>query len=264
MAQPTAGRVSARADAAASPVLLKAFEVLSVFSHDRRVLSLAEITRRSGLPKSTAHRLLAALAGLGAVEQTAAGYRIGLRMFSLGTLPREAALREAARPHLEELHRVTGQTLHLAILDGADVVYVEKRPGRRGIATPAQLGDRLPANCTAVGKALLAFSGTAAADVTAAPLPRLTTGSLRSARQLHGQLAAVRRDGFATDREESAAGVACVAVPVMAGGRAVAAISVAFPASAGTGQELVSPLRQAARAITRSPVKGYEAGQDGS
>jgi len=239
----------------APSVLLKAFEVLGAFSPGRRVLSLAEIARHSGLPKSTVHRVLAMLVSIGAVEQTAGGYRVGLRMFSLGSLPPEAALREAAMPHLEDLHRVTGQTLHLAVLRDADVVYLEKLPGRRGIATPALIGDRFPANCTAVGKALLAFADEAAmASVTAVPLRRRTAGSLASARQLRRQIDAIRRDGFATDREESAAGLACVAVPVLAGGRAVAAISVAFPAGAGTGQVLINPLRQAARAIAQSPV----------
>jgi DNA-binding IclR family transcriptional regulator len=128
----------------APSILWEAFSVLGAFSHRDRVLSLAEIARRSALPKSTAHRVLAMLLETGAVEQAERGYRLGLRMFSLGTLPPEAELREAAMVHLEGLHRVTGQTLHLAVLRGADVV----------------------------GKALPAFSGaTAEAAVLAKPLP---------------------------------------------------------------------------------------------
>jgi DNA-binding IclR family transcriptional regulator len=229
---------------------MKAFDVLGAFSHGRRVLTLAEITRRSGLPKSTVHRVLAMLVDIGAIEQAADGYRIGLRMFSLGALPPEAALREAALPHLEELHRVTGQTLHLAILREDDVVYLEKMPGRRGIATPALIGDRLPATCTGVGKAMLAFAGeTVTTGVVDAPLRRRTAGSAGSARQLRDELDVIRRTGFATDREEAALGIACVAVPVLAGTRPVAAISVAFPAGQGDGQVLINPLRQTAKAI---------------
>lgn len=261
MAERLADGSDAPGGAIAPSVLLKAFEVLGAFSPGRRVLTLAEIARRSGLPKSTVHRVLAMLVSLGAVEQAAGGYRVGLRMFSLGTLPPEAALREAAMPHLEDLHRVTGQTLHLAVLRDADVVYLEKLPGRRGIATPALIGDRLPANCTAVGKAMLAFAGDEVlASLTSAPLRRRTGGSLASAQQLRSQLDAIRRDGFATDREESAMGLACVAVPVLAGDRAVAAISVAFPAGAGTGLVLINPLREAARAIARTPVITRAAG----
>jgi DNA-binding IclR family transcriptional regulator len=241
--------------AAAPSVLWKAFGVLGAFSHRDRVLSLAEIARRSALPKSTAHRVLAMLLETGAVEQAGGGYRLGLRMFSLGALPPEAELREAAMVHLEWLHRATGQTLHLAVLRGGDVVYLEKLLSRQRVDTPAAIGDRLPATCTAVGKALLAFSGgQAEAAVLARPLPRLTARSVASADALHGQLAATRARGYATDREESTDGLACVAVPVIAGGRTVAAVSVAFPASAGTGSVFAAPLRQAAAAIAASPV----------
>jgi DNA-binding IclR family transcriptional regulator len=240
---------------AAPSVLWKAFDVLGAFSHRDRVLSLAEIARRSGLPKSTAHRVLAMLLETGAVEQAMSGYRLGLRMFSLGALPPEAELREAAMVHLEWLHRVTGQTLHLAVLRGGDVVYLEKLLSRQRVDTPAAIGDLLPATCTAVGKALLAFSGEQAeASILARPLPRRTTKSVASADTLRRQLAVIRAHGYATDREESTDGLACAAVPVIAGGRAVVAISVAFPASEGTGSVFVGPLRQAAAAIASCSV----------
>lgn len=239
----------------APSILWKAFDVLGAFSHRDRVLSLAEIARRSGLPKSTAHRTLAMLLETGAVEQAESGYQLGLRMFSLGALPPEAELREAALVHLEGLHRVTGQTLHLAVLRGTDVVYLEKLLSRQHTDTPAAVGDRLPATCTGVGKALLAFSGAAAEDaVLTRPLARRTSRSVSSDAALREQFAAIRARGYATDREESTDGLACVAVPVIAGMRIVAAISVAFPAAAGTGSVFVGPLRQAAAAIAASPA----------
>ena len=241
--------------AAAPSVLWKAFDVLAVFSHRDRVLTLAEIARRSGLPKSTAHRVLAMLAETGAVELGDGGYRLGLRMFSLGALPPEAGLREAAMVHLEGLHRVTGQTLHLAVLRGDDVVYLEKLLSRKPVETPAAIGNRMPATCTAVGKALLAFSGEQReAAVLAGPLVRRTATSVVTAGDLRAQLAAVRDRGYATDREESTRGLACIAVPVLVGDRPVAAISVAFPATAGPGDVLVGPLRQAAAAVAASPA----------
>jgi DNA-binding IclR family transcriptional regulator len=243
--------------AKAPSVLWKAFDVLGAFSHRRRVLTLAEISRSSGLPKSTVHRVLAMLTEVGAVEQVEGGYRIGLRMFSIGALPPEAALREAALPHLEELHRVTGQTLHLAILRDADVVYLEKLLPRRGrVDMPSVIGDRLPATCTGVGKALLAFSpGDVASAALAGPLERRTARSLGSLAEVRRELDVIRDRGYAFDREEATAGVACVAVPVLAApGRAVAAISVAYPATAGSGQALVTPLRATAAAISRSPA----------
>jgi DNA-binding IclR family transcriptional regulator len=244
-----------RDGAAAPSVLWKAFDVLEAFSHRRRVLTLAQIARLTGLPKSTAHRVLAMLVDAGAIEQQGGGYRMGLRMFTLGALPLEAALREAALVHLEELHRFTGQTLHLAVLRGSDVVYLEKLLSRKSVPTPAIVGNRLPAQCTAVGKAMLAYSGAeAAALALAGPLRRRTAKSLASAEQVRRELLSIQADGFAVDREESADGLACVAVPVLVGDRAVAAVSVAFPSSAGSGQVLINPLRQAAAAISRSPA----------
>jgi DNA-binding IclR family transcriptional regulator len=239
--------------------LWKAFDVLGAFSHRRRVLTLAEIAHHSALPKSTAHRVLAMLVEVGAVEQVPGGYQVGLRMFSLGALPPEAALRQAALPHLEELHRVTGQTLHLAILRDADVVYLEKLLPRGGsVAMPSVIGDRMPATCTGVGKALLAFSpDDVVATAVRGPMRRRTARSLGSPWQARRELEAIRDRGYAIDREEAADGLACVAVPVLAGTAAVAAISVSFPAAAGSGQALVAPLRVTAGAISRSPAMRF-------
>jgi DNA-binding IclR family transcriptional regulator len=216
------------------------------------------------------------LVEVGAVEQVPDGYQVGLRMFSLGVLPPEAALREAALPHLEELHRVTGQTLHLAILRDADVVYLEKLlPRGNRLVTPSVIGDRMPATCTGVGKALLAFSSDDIAETAlTAPLPRRTARSAASLGQIRRELDTVRGQGYAFDREEAADGLACVAVPVLAAtgipgvpggrgvpaGRAVAAISVSFPVNAGTGQSLVAPLRATAAAISRSPALRFASG----
>jgi DNA-binding IclR family transcriptional regulator len=253
---------AAAAGAKAPSVLWKAFDVLGAFSHRRRVLTLAEVARYSGLPKSTVHRVLAMLIEVGAVEQVPGGYQVGLRMFSLGVLPPEAALREAALPHLEDLHRVTGHTLHLAILRGPDVVYLEKLLPRDGsVAMPSVIGDRLPATCTGVGKVLLAFgSDDERAAALGGPLKRRTARSLATPEALRRELDAIRERGYALDREEAAVGLACVAVPVLVGpgegwpGRAVAAISVSYPASAASGQSLIAPLRDTAAAISRSPA----------
>jgi DNA-binding IclR family transcriptional regulator len=244
-------------------VLWKAFDVLGAFSHRRRVLTLSEIARYSGLPKSTAHRVLFMLIEVGAVEQVPGGYQVGLRMFSLGVLPPEAALREAALPHLEELHRVTGHTLHLAILRGADVVYLEKLlPRGTSVVMPSVIGDRLPATVTGVGKVLLAFSSPEeCAAALAGPLPRRTARSLGTLEALERELDAIRERGYALDREEATVGVSCVAVPILTGAggsggsrRAIAAISVSYPASSGSGEALIAPLHETAAAIARSSV----------
>ncbi|EGX55389.1 IclR family transcriptional regulator [Streptomyces zinciresistens K42] len=219
----------------APSVLWKAFDVLDAFSHGRRVLTLSEIARRSGLPKSTVHRLLPMLMRVGAVEQAPGGYTVGVRMFSVGSMSAEVALREVALPRLERLRRVTRQTVHLAVLRDGESVYLEKLPSLVSPDTPALVGGRLPAHRTGVGKVLLTFGDGHVADPA-----------------LAARLARVRRDGFATDREEATAGLACLAVPIMVGGRAAAAVSVAFAAGQGDGVVFLGPLRETAVAISRA------------
>lgn len=219
----------------APSVLWKAFDVLDAFSHGRRVLTLSEISRRSGLPKSTVHRILLMLLKVQAVEQVDGGYTVGLRMFTVGSMSAEVRLRELSLPHLERLRRVTRQTVHLAVIRDGDAIYLEKLPSLVSPHTPALVGGRLPAHRTGVGKALLAFN----------------EDQHRVGPSLALRLESVRRDGFASDREESARGLACVAVPILVGERAPAAISVAFAANDGDGQIFLNALRETACALSR-------------
>lgn len=169
-----ATRASVMSTLGAPSILWKAFDVLGAFRADRRVLTFAEVSRASGLPKSTTHRVLAMLLEMGAVERQGHGYRIGLRIFAMGSCSAEVALRDLALPVLQEIHRLTRQTVHLAVLRGGDVVYIEKLRTRVALPTPAVVGERLPAHCTAIGKSLLPTR--AVADPVRAPLPARTRG----------------------------------------------------------------------------------------
>jgi DNA-binding IclR family transcriptional regulator len=233
-------------------VLWKAFAVLGSFSQSRRVLSLAEIAKRSKLPKSTAHRVLAMLLEVDAVEQHADGYRMGVRMLTMATCAPEVGLRDVALPYLEELHRVTGQTLHLATLRGPEVIYLEKLRMRRSAVTPTVVGGRLPAHCTAVGKAMLAFGDDDIDPAATGMLTGMTPASVTSGQVLSSELARIRRDGVAFDRQEAVLGLACVAAPIMLHDRPVAALSVAYPASAQIPAGLVNAVRQTAASVERS------------
>jgi DNA-binding IclR family transcriptional regulator len=233
----------------APSVLWKAFDVLETFNQSRRVMTLSEIARKSGLPKSTTHRILTMLLEVDAVQRVGQGYRIGLRIFTMGTCSAEVQLRNVALPHLERLRRVTKQTVHLAVIEEADVVYLEKLPSAASPSTPAVVGGRLPARSTGVGKALLAFTGPAPESVTA---PHNHTSTFRRPGLLRSYLQDVRMMGIAADREEAALGLACVAAPIFAGQQAVAAVSVAFTASAGSGELFVNPLRETSAAIGRA------------
>lgn len=227
--------------ASPSPALAKAFDLLDAFDHDHRVLTLSEIARRSGLPKSTAHRLLTTLTDVRVVEKSSRGYRIGLRMFSMGRRSLEVQLRDIALPYLERLRLLTRQTIHLGVLDDLDVVYLEKLTSHLSPITPAVVGGRLPAASTGVGKALLAFGHST-------PISRVTSTSPR----LWNHLDQVRRSGLARDREEAAPGLACIASPIMSGNHVVAAVSVAFAVGDGSGERFTDPLRETSAAIGRA------------
>lgn len=240
---------------AASPsVLRKAFDVLNAFSHDQRVLTLSQIARLSGLPKSTTFRILSMLVEAEAVERTDSGYSIGLTMFSVGSLSAEARLRDLAMPHLQRLRRMTRQTVHLAILSDTDVVYLEKLPSLASPGTPAIVGARLPAHRTGVGKALLAFS---------AETPRADAEGSGAARRQRTRsydlelcLDEVRRTGVAWDHQEAAKGLSCVAVPVFAEDSVSLAVSVSFSTNGTNGASYVNPLRETAAAIARATTFG--------
>jgi DNA-binding IclR family transcriptional regulator len=199
------------------------------FRPDDVELSLAELVRRTGLPKSTALRLLTELAEWDLVERTPGGFRLGMRLFELGSLvPRQRGLREAAAPFLADLFEATHETVHLAILDGTEVMYVQKLDSRSGPKVPSRVGGRLPAHCTGVGKALLAFSPPATLDaVLATGLDRRAPRTVVAPGLLRQELAEIRRRGVALEHEESTVGITCVAAPVLdSGDVAVAAVSI--------------------------------------
>jgi DNA-binding IclR family transcriptional regulator len=240
-------------------ILGKAFAILGAFSHGPRMLSLSQISRLSGVPKSTTHRVLAMLVELGAVDRSGTEYRMGDVMFSYGSRSAEVALRGAALPHLESLLLQTRQVVHFAVLRKQEVLYLE-RLSTSSVISPATVGDRLPAHLTGVGKALLAY---ASAETIRRYLDRRLTArtdaSITSPDALRHELAGIGSLGVAFDHAEAARGLHCVAAPVRIGGRAVAAVSVAYPSSAGSGQTLIEPVRTAAAGIARSlPLDDFD------
>lgn len=229
--------------------------LLDAYPADQADLSLAQLSRRSGLPKSTAHRLLAELEGIGFVERHAGGFRLGMRLFELGQLvPRQRTLRDAAVPFMEDLREATRQTVHLAVLDGVEVVYVEILRQPNQPALPSRVGGRMPAYCTGVGKALLAHADPAVvAAVVAGGLPRRTPYTIRSPEALYRQLEEVRRTGTAHDHEESGLNFACTASPVTGvDGRVVAALSVTGRLPMLQTDRTAPAVRTAALALSRA------------
>lgn len=213
---------------APSSVLGRAWRVLGCFDDTDGGLPLSEITARSDLPKTTVYRLLCELESLDAVERSDQRWRLGMRLFELGQrVPRQLGLRDAAMPALRDLFEATHETVHLAVLDGADIVYLSKLEGRDAPRVPSRVGGRMPAYCTGLGKALLAHVGAERLHaIVAGGMPRRTPYTVHAAGLLERQLDAVRQSGVAYEQEESTIGITCVASPVLRDGRAVAAISI--------------------------------------
>lgn len=220
---------STQRDGRPTSVVGRVGSLLGCFTPEQVDWSLAELTPRSGLSKSTAHRLLGELEAVGLVERQGARFRLGMRLFELGQLvPRQRTLRDAALPFMEDLREVTRQTVHLAVLEGTEVVYVEILGSHDHPRLPSRVGGRMPAYCTGVGKALLAHADPSVLDaVVAAGMPRRTPHTITSPDVLRRQLEQVRRTGTAHDNEESGRNFACTASPVHGpDGRVVAGLSV--------------------------------------
>jgi len=245
--------VSAGSPAPTPSILRKAFAVLDAFDQGNRRLPLAAIARRSGLPKSTIHRVLAMLTQLGAVVREGDEYRMGLAMFRYGSCSLEVGLRDVALPHMEALHRALGQTLHLAVRRGADVIYLEKLRSRSALPLPTVVGGSLPAHLTGVGKVLLAHSPEREQEaVLSDSLPGRTPRSVTNVAHLRRALREIHAQGFARDSSEAVEGLSCIAAPLYVDERVVAALSVAYPAELGDGNVLISPLQQTATTISRA------------
>ncbi len=203
--------------------------VLGAFDAHHRELRLSEISRRSGLPKSTTSRLVAGLVDYGFLERDGAALHLGVRLFEFGTLAwRRRDLRAAALPFLVDLRETTRQSVHLAVLDGAEVVPVEVLRGGDDPRLPYEVGGRLPAHACAAGKALLACGDEAAVELLCAgPLPAVGPRTVTAPALLRRQLSRIRESGLAYDSEESGPGVGGVAGAILhADGRPIAAVGV--------------------------------------
>jgi DNA-binding IclR family transcriptional regulator len=229
--------------------------VLDAFGPRNRALSLSEISRRSGLSLSTAHRLVHELVSWGALERDPNGcYSIGVRLLELAALaPRGLDLREAAFPCLDQLHHRTRGNVHLGVRDGMEVVYVEAIRACATHPTNGKAGDRWPLHATGTGLVLLAFADRELQEAAMRrPLERYTRLTVTDPAQLRRKLAQVRQSGYAVAVGQITLPDLVVAVPVHDpfGGLA-AAISVVVEAARARPQALARMLTDASTEITR-------------
>jgi IclR family pca regulon transcriptional regulator len=247
-----------------SQSLERGLAILSSFRSARPLLGVSDLSREVGLSRSTTHRYVATLAALGYLQQDAETrkYRLGPRVLDLGfSAINSMELRHISAPHLRELSDATGLTVNMAVLDGADIVYIERcqssRSEPREIELNLHVGSRLPAYCTSMGKVLLAFLPRAALDeaLAEATFERRGPNTITGRRALERELERVRERGLAVNNEELAYGLRSFAAPVRAqNGDVVAAINIAVHRSLVPLDEqlanLGAPLLHAAAAIS--------------
>jgi IclR family transcriptional regulator, pca regulon regulatory protein len=235
-----------------SQSLERGLAVLSAFRPDRPTLGISELAQQLGLTRSTTHRYVATLAALRYLEQDGATrkYRLAPRVLDLGfSMLGSLELREIAEPHLRQLTEATGHTSNLAIRDDTDVILVDRVRGRPGryhhLEFTLHVGSRLPAYCSATGKALLAFLPRPDLERLLDRIDLVQRGprTFTDKKALLRELEQVRRTGIATNDEELESALRSIAAPVRArSGQVVAAVNVAIPWSPVAISELVAQL----------------------
>lgn len=242
----------------------KMMGILECFSTVSRHLSLTQIASMSGLPRPTAHRMLSAMKEIGFIEQDArnGSYGLGIRLFELGNiaLANMDILREA-KPFIDRLCKLSGESSHLGVFNGFQVVVVDREEPSDRQLSGTRLSETSPAHCTGVGKALLAFQRPEVIEqVIAAGLKVYTPTTISTAAALRKELIAIRKRGYAIDNAEHEVWVRCAAAPIRnSSGHVFASISVTGPADRMTDSKIASlaPLLvQTADAISRQI--GYE------
>jgi IclR family acetate operon transcriptional repressor len=228
--------------------------ILGAFDASHTTVSLAELARRTGLAKSTLHRLTATLVDSGMLERQNGRFQLGLRLFELGQLvPGQRALRDAALPFMEDLFEVTHETVHLGVPDGIEIMYVDKIQGHRTVRSPSRVAGRMPLYCTAIGKAVLAFSPAELTErVIEAGLAPRTPYTIVSPQLLRESVAEAAERGVAFDREEASLGLGCAAAPVFGRRRQlIGALSVSGSTSRVEPEKLASGVKTACLSLSR-------------
>lgn len=237
----------------AGSVLGKVDRILDAFDADHTSLSLAGLARRTGLAKSTLHRLVGTLVTTGVLEREHGELQLGLRLFELGQLvPRQRALRDAALPFMEDLFEASHETVHLGVPDGVDILYIEKIMGHQRVRSPSRVGGRMPLYCTAIGKAVLAFSPPDLLErVIGAGLVPRTPYTIASPALLRESVEEVARTGVAFDREEASLGLACAAAPIFGKcERLVGALSISGSTSRIDPDQIAAAVKSASLSLS--------------
>jgi DNA-binding IclR family transcriptional regulator len=235
-------------------VLARAVRIFDVFTAAHRALTITDISRRAGLHVATASRLVAELVEHGLLVRTPDGrVQIGIRMWELAQRASPTlSLREAAMPFLEDLHDIVGHHVQLGVLDGTEVLFIERLSARGGVINITQIAGRLPVHASSSGLVLLAFAPIELQErVLTGPLKQFTPHTITRPGRLRTVLAGVRRDGYVITNGHIHPDATGTAVPISHNGTVVAALSAIVPNNR-QANAVVPVLRTAARGITRA------------
>jgi IclR family KDG regulon transcriptional repressor len=239
----------------------RAIDILNLFDHQAPELGTTEIARALGLHKSTTASLVSTLAANGFLNQNpdTRKYRLGLKLIERAfAMLDQIEIRRTAYPSLQELRDQWNETVNLAILDGPDVVYVERMLGTKALGMRSEVGRREPAHSTALGKAILSCYPPVEikAFVAANGLSAITPKTITNLKKFFAELDKVRERGYAVDDEENEIGGRCIAVPIFDHtGKAVAAVSVSAPTARlpmADVPRVGAQVRETAKAISRN------------
>lgn len=236
-------------------VTSRVLALLGAFDANHRSLTLSELSRRADLSLPTTHRLVNELvAGDVLARRTTGEYVIGRKIWDLGLLaPVQSGLRKVAAPFLQDIYGATLATVHLAVRDNTQALYLDRISGHTSVPVVSQVGSHLPMHATGVGKVLLAYAPETVQAEVLANLTRITPYTLTQPGRVLEELKRVRKDGYATTTEEMTLGACSVAVPVFrTGGTMIAAIGIVVPSLKRDRARLVAALQVAAQGIGRS------------
>lgn len=246
--------------------LRRALTLLDTFTVGHAEMSMRELARRSGIARSTTHRLVQELVEWGGLERGPGGLRLGVKLFELGTMaPTQSTLRDAASPFLHTLNEVTRLTANLGIREGGNIVYLDKISTSTLNVPHSRLGGRGILHATGIGKAILAFSPkNELIELFEKPLEAVTPKTITDEATLRTELTRVHRERLAYDVEESCLGLFCVAAPILdRHGLVLGAVSVtgatALSQAERFGPVVAATARSIKRRLTASPVHRHPA-----
>lgn len=243
--------IGTKADAASSMVARVAL-IMNVFDEPGKRLRLDQVVTRTGLPRSSVHRILGQLHAAGLLQHSPNGYRLAASPLPVARMVDHSALRGAASRTIERLHLDTGLVVQLGVLLGGDVVYLDKVAGRSGVLVPTRVAGHTPAHASALGKAMLAQLAAEEVDaIVGNRLRKRTRATIGDLPTLHQELMRIRsRHGLAYDHDELAIGLSSVAAPIRTTDGEIAGLSLTGAVPMQRLQRTAPFVMRAARGIS--------------